>query len=229
MFKSINKVIKALILSNFFLESGWGLLAPIFAIFLLENIAAGNVAEGARIAGYSALIFWTVKSTLQIPIAYYVDKVKGEKDDFWFMVFGTLLGSTIPFAYLLASLPWHVYLLQCLWALAMAMLVPSRQAVFSRYIDKDREAFAWGLDSTFMGFGIGICGALGGVIVSLFGFKAVFFLAGVGTLLSSLSLLLANKYVHPGEGVFPDFFPSLPIKEKKIGRKRFFKGRRGPF
>jgi len=217
MSKKINKVIKTLIASNFFLSSGWGLLAPVFAIFLVENIAVGSTAEGAKIAGYAALIFWVLKSILQIPISKYVDNTKGEKDDFWFMTIGTFIGGLVPFGFLLSYLPWHIYALQAVWAVAMAMLVPSRNAVFSRFLDKGREAFAWGIDSTIMGLGTGICGAFGGLIVALFGFRAVFFFAGIGTMLSALLLLVTHKHIHPADGYFPDFFPSFPkrIKTKK--------------
>ena len=38
MLKSVNKIVKTLVFSNFFLNSAWGLLAPIFAIFIIQNI-----------------------------------------------------------------------------------------------------------------------------------------------------------------------------------------------
>jgi len=229
MFKSLNKVIRLLIISHFFLSSGWGLLAPVFAIFLVENIAAGSAAEGAKIAGYAALVYWVSKSILQIPISQYVDKIRGEKDDFWFMVIGTFIGVVVPFGFLFASFPWHIYALQLIWALSMAMLTPSRNAVFSRYLNKNGEAFAWGIDSTFMGLGTGICGALGGVIVSFFGFEAIFFLVGVGTFLSGILLLVTNRHIHPEDGMFPDFFPSIFVGKEDPKKSRFFKGPGGPF
>ena len=35
----INKVIKTMITSDFFLNLGWGFLSPVFAIFILEKIS----------------------------------------------------------------------------------------------------------------------------------------------------------------------------------------------
>lgn len=35
---SLNKVIRILIASDFLLQSGWGLVGPIFAIFLTQQI-----------------------------------------------------------------------------------------------------------------------------------------------------------------------------------------------
>ena len=108
MFKSINKVIKILIFSDLVLNSAWGLIAPIFAIFIVQKIAAGSAAEGAKIAGFASLTYWVVKSILQIPIGKYLDKNRGEKDDLWFMAFGTFLAGLVPFGYLIASQSWHI-------------------------------------------------------------------------------------------------------------------------
>ena len=39
----INKVIRFLITSDFLLQSGWGLIGPIFAIFLTRQIEGGSL------------------------------------------------------------------------------------------------------------------------------------------------------------------------------------------
>ena len=91
MSQYVNKVIKTLIISDFFLHSGWGFFAPIFAIFIAENIVMENPVEAAKVAGFAAAAYWITKSLLQIPIGHYLDKRHGEKDDFWFMVSGLFL------------------------------------------------------------------------------------------------------------------------------------------
>ena len=50
MLNSISKVIKVMIISDFLLNWGWGLLAPVFALFLTQNIAGGDFRKGAEIA-----------------------------------------------------------------------------------------------------------------------------------------------------------------------------------
>jgi len=207
MSKYVNKVIKTLIISDFFLHSGWGFFAPVFAIFITENIVAGNVAEAAKVAGFAAAVYWIVKSLLQIPISQYLDKRHGEKDDFWFMVLGLFLASLSPFGFLISSLPWHIYAFQLVYALGMALFVPSWNAIFTRHIDKGREAFEWGMDSTFLGIGAGITGAIGGITVAFFGFKIVFVLVGTLYIVSSLLLLLIHKEILPRDHIFPKYFP----------------------
>ena len=193
MLKSINKIIRIFIVSDFFLNCGWGLLAPIFSIFIVQNITAGSITEGAKIAGFAALFYWITKSILQIPIGRYLDKNHGEKDDFWFVFFGTFLTGLVPFGLLISSLPWHIYIFQILHGIGMAMSLPSWLAIFTRHIDKGKEAFEWGMESTSIGIGAGLAGALGGIVVTFFGFKIIFVLVGAFTIFSTLLILIVRK------------------------------------
>ena len=195
--RSINKVIKVLISSNFTLNSGWGLLAPVFAIFLVQKIAAGNIVEAAEIAGFASLVYWFTKSLLQIPIGRCLDKNREEKDDFWFMVVGIFLASFTPIGYLFSSCAEHIYLMQIVHAIGMAMVVPSKLAIFTRHIDRGEEAFEWGMESTSLGFATGVAGAIGGILVAIFGFSIIFILVGGFTMLSACLLLLIRKEISP--------------------------------
>lgn len=207
MFKNINKVIKILISSDIALQSGWGLLAPVFAIFVLQRVAFGTSAEAAKIAGFASLAYWLVKSFLQIPIAKYLDKNHGERDDFYFTVVGTFLAGLVPFAFIFVSSAWHIYGLQCVHALAMAMVVPSWAAIFTRHIDKGKEAFEWGARSTFLGFGVGLGGAVGGLLAALFGFTLIFIIVGALTILSAGLLFLIRKEIAPRDKLSRRFIP----------------------
>lgn len=211
MSKPINKVIKTLIISDFFLNSAWGLLAPIFALFIVQNITVGNTAEAAKVAGLAALFYWVTKAVLQIPIGKYLDKNHGERDDYWFMVIGTFLIVLPPFGFLISFLPWHIYGFQILHAIGMAMTIPSWYAIFTRHIDKGKEAFEWGLNSTTLSFGMGITGAIGGVMAALFGFKIVFILVGVLNLISALILLLIRREIIPQDHIIHKIPPPRPL------------------
>ena len=154
MLKSINKVIKILILSDFFLLSAWGLISPILAIFIIGNIKNGDV----KVIGIAVGIYWLTKSILQIPIGKYLDRTHGEKDDFYFLVLGTFLSSLTPLGYIFSFLPWHIYILQSIHAFGIAMSIPAWGGIFMRHIDKGKEAFSWSLESSSIGIGAGIAG-----------------------------------------------------------------------
>lgn len=211
--KIINKIIKVLIVSDFFLNLGWGLVGPVFAIFILESIAIGSMAEAARVAGFASLSYWAVKSFLQIPVGHYLDKTKGEKDDFWFMVIGTFVAGFIPIGFLFASAPWHIYVLQMIYAVGMSMVFPSWLAIFTRHIDKGREAIEWGFESTFLGAGAGVAGGVGGIIAGTFGFTVVFLLVSGLTFLSAFLLLIIKEDISTKADNTPIIMPVTPVIE----------------
>ena len=211
MFKTINKVIKILIVNDFFLNSAWGLLSPIFALFIVQNITVGNTAEAAKVAGIATFCYWVVKAILQIPISKYLDKNHGEIDDYWFMAIGTFLITLPPFGFIISSLPWHIYSLQILHAIGMAMIIPSWYAIFTRHIDKRKEAFEWGLNSTILSFGMGITGAVGGIMAAFFGFKVIFILVGILNLISVLVFLLIRKEIYPKDQITHKIPPPRPL------------------
>jgi len=187
----INKVIKVLILSDIALISGFGFLAPIFAIFLTERIQGGNI----EVVGYAAAVYWIVKSIIIVPFGRYLDKNHGEKDDLWFIVIGNLLAASVIIGYIFSSLPWHIYALQVIYAISMAMNVPAYTAMFTRHIDKGSEASDWSIRSCFIGFGAGIAGALGGIIANRFGFNTLFVGVSVFILISALLPLLIYRKI----------------------------------
>lgn len=172
----INRIIKYLILSDLFFWTGWGLINPIFALFIVQRIEGGS----AFVAGLAAAVYWILKSALRVPIGMFLDKCPGEKDDYLFLVVGLFISSIVPFGFLLAKSPGHIYLLQSVNAVGMALFLSGWQAIFTRHIDRGKEATEWGLDATGLGFGIGIAGAVGGWVVTSFGFEIVF--VGVGIL-----------------------------------------------
>jgi MFS family permease len=213
MFKGVNKVIKSIIRWDLFFNSAWGLINPVFAVFIVHNIVSENVGKAAEVAGIAALIYWTLKSFLQIPIGAYLDKNHGEKDDFLFAVIGTTICGLVPIGYIFAYLPEHIYLLQGVFAIAMSMLIPSSYAIFTRHIDKGKEAVEWSLDSTVLGFGVGITGAVGGIIAGRFGFDIVFILASILNFIAVFSMLAIRKHMSAKNVEVPRVPPTKPIEQ----------------
>ncbi len=197
MFTHINRVAKAYIFWDLTVNSAWGLLSPVFAIFIVQNITVGGIGDAARVAGFATLCYWITKAVLQMPIAAYLDKNHGEKDDFWFFVMGTTIVGLVPLGYLFAHQPWHVYVLQIVQAAGWSMIIPSAAAIFIRHIDEGRESFTTGLDNTLSGAGIGITGAIGGLIVSYVGFKLIFIMVSIFTLLAIPIIFSIKKNMRP--------------------------------
>lgn len=191
--RSLNRVIKILIASDFLLQSGWGLIAPIFAIFLTGQIQGGSL----RMVGFIAATYWITKSIIQPFIAHQLDKNHGEKDDFQFLIVGMYVANLIPLGYIFSTQLWHIFILEFIRGLAMACVIPTWAGIFTRHIDKGREAFSWSIESTGIGFAAGLAGAFGAIIASVLGFKIVFLLVSIFGLLSSSTLLLIRHQIFP--------------------------------
>ncbi len=84
MFKNINPVVRLIVIVDFFINSAFGSFGPIFAIFITNQVAGGSI----RVAGFAAAVYWITKSILQLPIARFLDKTDGERDDFWALFLG---------------------------------------------------------------------------------------------------------------------------------------------
>ncbi len=171
----INHVVKTLVLSDFFINAGFAVFAPVFAIFVTKQIEGGTLA----VVGFAAAIFQIFKSSLQIPIARYLDKNHGEYDDFYSMVLGTSLIALVPFLYLFATKATHIYMIQALYGIGASFAIPPWYAIFTRHVDKMKENVEWSLDSIAIGIGAASSAALGGLLAEKFGFRFVFILGGI--------------------------------------------------
>lgn len=202
----LNKVIRTLITSDFLLQSGWGLIGPIFAIFLTKQIQGGSV----EMVGFIAATYWLIKSIVQPFIAHFLDVKRGERDDLLFLVSGMYVANLIPLGYVFSTQPWHIFTLEFIRGLSMACVVPSWSAIFTRHIDQGWEAFSWSIESTAIGFAAAFAAAFGGVLATVLGFRTVFVLVSIFGLISSSVLLLIRKQIFPRDR----FAPRVPPSEK---------------
>jgi len=172
----VNNLIKILTFSDVLILSGWGLINPIFAVFVTKQIEGGTL----ELIGFATSIYWILRSGLQLPFARLIDSRKGEIDDFVLMFIGSVLMVAVPFLYFLfASKPIHVLFLQGMLGLSSAMVSPSWLAIFTRHIDSHIEAEEWGLYNSMVGIGVAGAGALGGFMGEKFGIRILYLLVGI--------------------------------------------------
>lgn len=202
----INKVIRILISTDILLQGGWGLIGPIFAIFLTRQVQGGSL----EMVGFIAATYWITKSVVQPFIAHTLDVKGGEKDDFKLLILGMYLANLVPIGYFFSTQIWQIFLLEALRGLFMACVIPSWSGIFTRHIDKGWEAFSWSLESTGIGFAAGLAGAFGGILATTVGFKTVFILTSIFGLTASSLLFL----IRPKLFVKNHFTPRVPPTEK---------------
>ena len=204
MFGGVNRIIKTIVVADFFYNSAFASFGPVFAIFITQQIAGGS----AKVAGFAASIYWIVKSLFQLPIARFLDKTDGERDDFWALFLGYFLSGLVPLAYIFASKPVHLYVIHGFYGFIMAWAVPAWYSIFTRHVDKWRISFEWSLDSVFsVGLAAATATALGGYIADRFGFNILFLLASVVSIFSSLLLLGLFNHLAPKKQHQPRVLP----------------------
>jgi len=191
----VNRFIRYLIISDTVLFSATGLVAPIFAVFITDRIEGGDLT----VVGLAATVFLATKSILQLPISWLLDRKKGERDDFLLMVAGSFLFTAVPLIYMVSTSPWHIYLAQFVFGMASAMNVPGWLALFTRHIDKEREAFSWALHSTSFQGGMAATAAIGAFVAKTFGFQTLFLLHAFFLALGSFILLFVYRDILDGD------------------------------
>lgn len=193
-FPKLNQVILIIIFAEFLFTAAAGLVTPIFAVFVLENIRASAIT----VVGFATALYWIVKSVLQLPIARYLDKNHGEIDDFYSLLVGVAVTTGAVFAFYFSREVWHIYLLQFLIAVGDAFAVPPFYAIFTRHLDPQSTGFEWALRSSFsLGAGSAIGGALSGILAAAIGIRAVYLLNGTLMLVGLIIMFFLRPYIRP--------------------------------
>jgi len=95
-----------------------------------------------------------------------------------------LATSFLSFMYVFTSVAWHVLLLRFLWGGSIAGILPMLKSLMVRFVPVDNRGTVYGVIGSMSSLG-NFAGSLGGgVIVSLFGFKVLFFLIALGFMVS---------------------------------------------
>jgi MFS family permease len=182
----MNKKLLLLILSDVLILSSFGLLGPIFAIFIIERLEGGSIVA----AGLSTTIFLIVKSCVQLPLSKFIDKEKHKTHS---LVMGTLLIISVPFIYIFATHVHTIFLAQAIYGFGAALAYPAWFSLFTTYIDHKHKGFEYTLYSTSVGLGAALAAFSGAKIADKLGFKTLFFVVGVIALMGFLLLIILDR------------------------------------
>lgn len=189
---SINPVVKFLIVSDMLLTGAAGMLAPIFALFI-DNFIIGS---DELVISIAAGLYLVSRSIFQIPIAHLIDRIKGEKDDFAFLVIFSVFIALIPLLYLFISTPLQLYAVQILLGLATAFTYPSYMAIFTRHVDKNREGTEWAMYYTMNDLGTAALAVIGGYLASYYGFHFLIIIIAAISLIGAGLLIPIKPYLY---------------------------------
>jgi MFS family permease len=189
----VGRLVKYFVISDFFLLAGWGLIDPVFSVFIVQRVLGGSLL----VVGIAAAIYWIVRSVAQIPIANYLDSTQGERADFMALVGGLLLVGISAIAMCWVARVWELYAIHAVQAIAFAFYYASWPTIYSRHLDKNAISLDWSLDSSVSGIGAGVAGFLGGVIAGTLGYDVVFVGAGIMAFIAAFVLLAVPDLILP--------------------------------
>lgn len=190
-FHEINPFVRVMIVADTIINSAAGLLGPIFALFIADFITGGN----EMVAGISAGVYLLTKSFVQIPVANFIDKIKGERDDFFVLFIFNLITGLIPLSYLFINTELQLYFVQFCLGISTAFTFPTFVAMFTRHVDKNKEGTEWAIYYTFNDIAIAALSILGGYIASRFGFHTLIIIASCVSVIGSFMFWPIHNYV----------------------------------
>jgi len=190
-FKVINRFIFVMALADFVVVAAFGLISPILAVYLTDQIANGSL----EVIGFGSMIFFLMTALFKMPIAKIIDRNSAEYDDYYVTLAGYFLMSFVPFLYIFVSEPIHLYVVEGIHGLATAMAFPGWMALFTRHVDKGKEGFSWSFYATMANIGAAIGAAAGGVVAQRVGFHFLFIMVGIFSMIGTMCLLLNRKSI----------------------------------
>jgi MFS family permease len=176
----MNRTLKLLIISDTLVFTGFGLVAPILAIYIKDSIGGSLEAIGLM-----TTLFLVSKTIFQLLFS----KVFEPKQRFFMVVGGTLMIAIVPFIYLFSTQMWHFYIAQTLYGVGGGLAYPAWFSLFSSNLTKGKQGFEWSVYSGLVGIGAAISASIGSVLANRWGFNPVFFLAGAISIIGMLILL----------------------------------------
>jgi MFS family permease len=156
---------------------GMGMLGPLYAVFALE--IGGNVLDITWV--YAVYLMFMGVGV--IVVGKIADTVGHEK----LLVAGYGLSAVATFGYLLVNSIVGLLIVQILIAIAIALSEPNWFALYDRHSgDGKNDGFVWGLSSGLWYIFNGIAILIGGYIVTIHSFDALFIVMGIVLTLSTL-------------------------------------------
>lgn len=183
----MNKTLKLLMFSDIFILSGFGLISPILAIFIKDNLVGGTIMA----AGIASAIFMITHALLQILFAYKFNP----KDRLWMLRLGTALFILVPLGYIFSTTIYHIYTIEFIYGIAAAFAYPSWSSLFTSNLEKGKRGFQYSIYSSSVSIGTAITAGVGALLAEKIGFEWVFAITGLFALVGFFILMKLEKKI----------------------------------
>lgn len=166
---------KILLATTFIANFADNLIGPFYSIFVQK--IGGGILE----MGYSATLYSIAVGIFIILVGRISDRLNKK----WVTVFGLFLAAIGNFGYILIAHPYQLFLLQIIFAISGACLTAPFSALFTKFIQKEKEGFQWALEGGGTRIIVGLAVLTGTFIVHYSGFNTLFVLMGTLSLVEA--------------------------------------------
>lgn len=190
----INPLVSAYIISESFMWSAWNFVLPIFAIFVVQEVAGATVQTAAT--GYSIYLLSRVAAEL---VSGKILASTTDRKKVGMVIIGMSLISIAYLGFVFTSNFYQLFLFYFLSGIGIGLNAPAKNSLFAMHLDKNKEATEWSISDAFQFFSMAIATTVGGFIALKFGFKPLFLLALVVNCLAILPYLFYLTRTSTGE------------------------------
>lgn len=189
----MNRTIKFLLISDIFVLTGFGLIQPIIAVFIKDDLQDGRL----YMAGFASMLFLLTKSFVQLPFSRYIDR---HDHSIKWLILGTACVSIVPFIYMFSKHIEMIYVAEVVYGIGSGLAYPTWLGLWSKNLSKRHASYEWSLYSTLVGLGTAGSAALGAVLTEYIGFRYTFLIVGICSIIGCLILFqLQAKEVKQGK------------------------------
>lgn len=186
----MHKVLRALILSDLFILGSFGLVQPIFAVFMLQGIAGASIFT----IGIATALQLLSKGVFQIFIAKWTDAEAGNRRELITLFAGSVLMGLVPFGYIISGELWQIYLLQIIYGLGGALAFPGWVVIYSRYTRQEKAGYEWSIYNTVISLGTAAAAFLGASMAEMLSFQVLFAFVGILSLVGAAFIIYIFKH-----------------------------------
>lgn len=172
-----NKALRILLLTNAMVLIAGAMLGPIYALFV-EKIG-GSLLDASLAGG----IFALAAGITTLIAGRYADKAK---EDELIVVWGYFVMGIGFLLYIFVNSIWFLFSVQVLIGFAEAFYLPAFDALYSKHLTKRKAGREWGAWEAINYFSIACGAAIGGLIVTKFGFNTIFVIMAILCFLSAI-------------------------------------------
>jgi MFS family permease len=181
-----NKALRILLITNGLVLLAAAMLGPIYALFV-ENVG-GDLLDASLTGGFFAL----AAGVTTLIAGKFADKNKRKE---LIVAFGYAVMGLGFLLYIFVNSIWFLFGVQILLGFAEAFYSPAFDALFSKHITKKKACREWGTWEAINYFSIAIGAAIGGLIVSNFGFNPIFIIMSALCFVSATYLFHLHKKI----------------------------------